>query len=234
MKDRIYLLIFCVSILTSCNIKNGTKEVSVEADLIKENKSEIKKTFNFDYGFNVEVGKEENFKTFKTYSFFELKKSGIAVYTDTSQEYEFSDKLYPIVLQTGQKTFELLFEVNDRPNKNYLKRLFIKDGKVTKTDKLPTFITKAYDLNNDGNEEYAGFWDYSEVWGESESITDYNPILYYRITTTGLQLDSLLTIERNKAIYGQFYGFDFSEKIKMPISISRKFEKEITRITNEQ
>ena len=243
MRNRLYILLTFGLILTACDVKNkqannDTKTTESKIDSLKEintlRESKTTKTLQLDFGFKVALGQEEDFKTFKTYSLFELSKSGKIVYTDTLLEYELGDKIYPITLQAGKNKFELIFEVNDRPNKNYLKRLTIKDEKVIKIDSLPTFISKATDLDKDGIKEYAGFWDYSEVWGESETKTDYNPILYYKITTTGLQLDSLLTKERNTAIYGQFHGFEFSEKTEMPISVSEKFRKELKRIANEK
>jgi len=243
MRNRLYILLTFGLILIACDVKNkqannDTKTIESKIDSLKEisstRENKTTKTLLLDFGFKVALGKEEDFKTFKTYSLFELSKSGKIIYSDTLLEYELGDKIYPITLQAGKNQFELIFEVNDRPNKNYLKRLTIKDEKVIKIDSLPTFISKATDLDKDGTKVYAGFWDYSEVWGESETKTDYNPILYYKITTTGLQLDSLLTKERNTIIYGQFHGFKFSEKIEMPISVSEKFRKELKRITNEK
>ena len=243
MRNRICILLTLGLILTACDVKNkqaiiDTKTTELKIDSLHKintlRESKTTKTIQLDFSFRVALGQEEDFKTFKTYSFFELSRSGKIVYTDTLLEYEFADKIYPITLQTGKNKFELMFEVNDRPSKNFLKRLTIKDDKVIKIDSLPTFISKATDLDKDGTKEYAGFWDFSEVWGEPISKTDYNPILYYKITTTGLQLDSLLTKERNTIIYGEFHGFDFSENIVMPISVSEKFSKELKRITNEK
>ncbi|WP_321437747.1 hypothetical protein [uncultured Bacteroides sp.] len=226
MKKNIHILLTIVFILIVCSVKGKQANNST--------KTKVTKTLLLNFGFKVSLGQEEDFKTFKTYSFFELRKNEKTIYKDTSLEYEFGDKLYPIVLQTGKNKFELLFEINDRPNKNYLKRLIIKDYRVIKTDSLPTFISKATDLDNDGIKEYAGFWDYNEIWGESETKTDYNPILYYKIKPTGLKLDSLLTKENNTKIYGEFHGFEFNEKIEMPTTVLDKFEKEIKRITDKK
>lgn len=243
MRNRIYtLLSFCL-IIIACDVKNklennvkNTTETNI--DSLKEitglPESKKTKTLQLDFGFKVILGQKENYKTFTTYSLFELSKSDKIIYIDTLDEYEFGDKTYPITLKAGKNEFELFFEVNDRPNKNYLKRLTIKDEKVIKIDSLPTFLTIATDLDKDGIKEYAGFWDYSEGYGESESRTDYNPILYFKITTTGLKLDSLLTKERNEVIYGQFYGFEFSKKTEMSISVYENFRKELNRIANEK
>ena len=193
-----------------------------------------KKTINLNYGFNVTVGQTEDFGNFTTYTFFELTRNNKIIYSDSSlTEYEFGDKLYPIVMKTGENTYELLFEINDRPNKNYLKRFFLKNDTLCKEDKLPTFISEAKDLDNDGVKEYAGFWDYAQVWGENDNLTAYNPIVYYELKNNGLQLDSILTIERNKAIYGQFNGFSFSEEKEQSTSSLKLFSKELNKIENE-
>ena len=192
------------------------------------------RTINLKYGFIVTIGQAEDFGNFTTYIYFELTKSNEIIYSDSSlTEYEFGDKLYPIVMKTGENSYELLFEINDRPNKNYLKRLSIKSDTLRKEDKLPTFITKAKDLDNDGVKEYAGFWDYAQIWGENDNLTAYNPIIYYELKNNGLQIDSILTIERNKAIYGQFYGFSFSEENEQSTNSLKLFSEELDKIENE-
>ena len=193
------------------------------------------KTFELDFDFKVTVGEEKNFGTFTTYTYFRLDKDNSTIYLDTlSNEYEFGNNLFPIVMQTGENSFELLFEINDRPSKNYLKRLFFSNNKLVEQDKLPIFEAKAQDINGDGIEEYAGYWDYAQAWGENNSLTAYNPILYYSVTKTGLKLDSVMTRKRNEVIYVEFYGFSFSEKDVQPISIVEKFERELKSIRNEQ
>lgn len=241
MKSRIFILGLTVIFLTTCNSKDKANEKPIEKDKSKtdsimrtENKvvaSNITETtIDLYYGFKANIGQSEDFETFKTYSFFELQHLDKVIYTDTLLVYEFGDKLYPIVLQTGNKKYELLFEINDRPNKNYLKRLYIENNKLIKTDKLPTFITNPSDLDGDGIKEYAGFWCYSEIWGENNELTDYNPILYYKVKSTGIELDSVLTEKKNKEIYGEFHGFNFDEKQEMSSTTNVKFDKELSRI----
>lgn len=190
-----------------------------------------KKIINLDFGFNLTIGQKEDFGNFATYTYFELTRDNNKIYVDSSlTEYEFGDNLYPLAIKTGTDSYELLFEINDRPNKNFLKRLFIKNDSVHKEDKLPTFIAKPKDFDNDGIKEFAGFWDYAQVWGENDSLTVYNPILFYKITKFGLQLDSTLTMKINKEIYGKFYGFSFSEETEQPINSMRLFNKTINEL----
>ena len=169
----------------------------------------------------------------KTYTLFILTHNNKPIYTDTSlTEYEFGDKLYPIVRAIDKETFEVFTEVNFRPGKNYLSYFKIRRDKIIDRQKLPTFISKAANLDNDDTLEYAGFWDGTETWGENNSLTGYSPIIYYEIKPDGLHIDSLLTIDKNKSIYGSFKGFEYNQKFEMPVSVKVKFNQEIERMAN--
>jgi len=232
MKKRLLILTTILTVLVSCDQK--VKEVNNESTLTTETNENIDqdlKTFKLGFDFIAAVGQEEDFEKFKTYTFFQLTRNNKTIFIDSSlTEYEFGNELFPIVLKTGDNSFELLFEINDRPSKNYLKRLIIKNNKLVGQDKLPTFETIPKDVDDNGTLEYAGYWDYPQTWGENNTKTAYNPILYYAVTKSGLQLDSVLTKERNALIYGQFYGFNFSEDIEVTIDEKAKFDLEIRYI----
>ena len=239
MTKEIIILSFLLTVLVSCNQATNKKTSnSVTSSLTTETEETTNqdlKTIKLDFDFIVSVGQEEDFEKFKTYKYFRLTRNNTPIFIDSSlAEYEFGNKLFPIIIKTSDNSFELLFEINDRPNKNYLKRLFIKDNKLVRHDKLPTFEGKPIDINKDGIKEYAGFCDYSQVWGDGNNLTAYNPILYYSVTTEGLLLDSLLTKERNEMIYEKFYGFAFSEKDEQPIKVTENFEQELKRINGGQ
>lgn len=191
----------------------------------------IQKTITLDNGFEIKVGKKEDFKEFETYALLILTHNSKQLYLDTClAEYKFADNLYPIVRQLDEETFEILVEVNDRPSKNYLLYFKVRQDKVVSTERLPTFISKASNLDTDDNLEFAGFWDWGETWGENGSLTAYNPLIYYELKPSGLSLDSTLTILKNKEIYGNFYGFEYNEKIEIRTSQTIKLDKEISRI----
>ena len=233
MQKKLLILMIGLSILIFCN-QNRKEKSNKKEIVISQGIDSDFKTFDIDFGFKVTIGKEEDFETFKTYTYFELKRNNNIIYVDRSLiDYEFGNALFPIAIQTGDNSFELLFEINNRPSKNYLNRFIIRDDKLIEQDNLPVFEAESKDINNDGIKEYSGIWHYSQIWGENNNITAYSPILYYSVTETGLQLDSTLTRERNELIYGQFYGFLFSEKYEQPISIIDKFEQELNRIRSK-
>lgn len=190
----------------------------------------IQRTIDLSNGFRVELGRETNYTNFKLYGFIRLLQNGQKVYADSSFEYEPQSSLYPLVIPAEDNSFEMLVEVNDRPNKSFLQRLFVANGKVTKTDKLPSFIAPAADLDGDGVPEYAGYWANNETWGEEKEFTDYNPIIYYSITPKGLKVNNDLTRKQNDTIFGFFHGYEYSQEIDIPVSALKKQSEEIDRI----
>jgi len=232
-KMRILILIaFCV-ILTSCNQKENITTVKSNIEEIDINKNQNLETIELGYGFIISAGQEEDFNDFKTYTLLRLTRNKEIIFSDSlNTEYEFRNKLFPLVIKTGVNDFELLLEINNRPNKNYLKRLFIQDNKLIREDKLPAFESKAIDIDNDGLKEYAGYWDYAQTWGENYELTSYNPIIYYTKTNLGFKIDSALTKKRNKKIYGKFYGFEFNDNLELPKEVITDFNKEIELFNN--
>lgn len=235
MTKKLIVLSVLFTLFLSCKLTIGSysegRFTSSKTKEKKEDGNQELKTINLGYDFIVSIGREEIFEKFKTYTYFQLTRNNKTIFVDSSlTEYEFGNGLFPIILKTNEGSYELLFEINNRRNKNYLKRLIIKNDELVKEDKLPTFVAKPIDLNHDGLKEYAGFWDYSQVWGNNNNLTAYNPILYYSVTEQGLQLDTLLTKERNEHIYGKFLGFEFSENNEQPERVIEKFNQEIKRI----
>ena len=245
MNKTILILSIFAIIASGCgqrsNKQTNTTDVS-QSEIDDINSAEIIQTrtsdfitLELDFGFKVTATVIEEFiPTLKLYEHFRLERNGNIIFSDSLLEFEFRNKLFPIVLRTGSNSFELLFEVNHRPSKNYLLRLFVSNDKLVGQDKLPTFEAKPIDINDDGIKEYAGSFNYFQRWGENYSLTTYNPILYYSVTETGLKLDSILTKQRNEIIYGQFYGFSYSEKYEIPVSVIENFEQELKLIKGER
>lgn len=187
------------------------------------------------YGFEIFAEKGEDYGDFITYSSVIIKHNQKNIYVDTSNEYEFSNTLYPLIFKISDSRFELLIEVNSRPNKNYLSLLHIQNDKVIKIDTLPTFLCKGKKLSQGNSIIYAGMWDDSEEWTDKnkQRLTVYNPIMFYKVTDHGISLDTSLTIKRNKLVYGSFKGFQYSEQTPIKVkSLGNKLNMEIRRIKN--
>jgi len=235
--ERTYLTFLIAFILTACSNGNGQKSDNssdASADSFQTTSNidkQVQKTIKLDHDFEIKVGRKEDFEKFETYTLFILIHKNKRLYIDTSlTEYEFGGKLYPIVRLLDNETFEILIEVNDRPSKNYLKYFNVHQDKIVSTEKLPTFISKASNLDMDDNLEFAGFWDWGETWGDNGTLTAYNPILYYEFKPSGIIMDSTLTISKNKEIYGDFHGFEYNEKVEIKTSETKKWDNEIDRI----
>lgn len=228
------MVFFILFVFISCK-QAGKKAERIPADTLlvktKHQEEQHLKRIDLAHGFFVLIGREEDLGEFSTYSYFELKRNQTSILVDSSlTEYVFENKLFPVLIQTSADNFQLLFEINDRPNKNYLKRFFIKNNKFFAKDMLPLFESKAMDLNDDGIKEYIGYWGYSEIYGENDEFTNYDPILYYSVKENGLFLDSILTKQRNELIYGKFYGYSFDGEVKLPVKVIENFEQELKRI----
>ncbi|CAA9271642.1 MAG: hypothetical protein AVDCRST_MAG56-3097 [uncultured Cytophagales bacterium] len=192
---------------------------------------QFRKHLQLGYGFEVKAGGYEQLGHLETYTRVVVSRNGKEVFKDSSlTEYTFSHKSYPEVMPAGPEAFELLLQVNDRPNPDYLRWVRIERNALTKTGELPLFIGEAADLDGDKALERAGYWGGGEVWGENYRLTAYNPILYYETSPGGLRLDSALTRAKNRAIYGEFHGFDFSQAIPVPAARLENFDQEVSRI----
>ncbi len=229
-----FLIILSICILLACACTSRQKNVvtskATPAELILN--KEIQKIIKLKYNFEIKAGRGEDFGTFKTYMLFILTHNNKPIYTDTSStEYEFGDKLYPLIRAIDSNTFEVLAEVNRRPGQNELSYFKIHQDKISDRQIFPIFISKAKNLDDDPALEYAGFWESGETWGQDNSLMGYSPIIYYEIKPDGLQIDSILTIAKNKSIYGAFKGFDYDAKSEMPVSTRKKFNAEIKRIS---
>jgi hypothetical protein len=196
------------------------------------------KTLELDFGFDVTIGQSEEFKGADWYDYFKLERNGNVIFISYA-DYEFGDKNYPMILQTGVDSYELLFEINSRPGNNRVKRLFVRNDKLTEEDELPIFVnSEPRDINGDGIKEYAGYkvlFEYGAYDEEAGNYTTfYNPLIYYSLTETGLKLDTLLTQQRNEIIFGHFYGLEPDYDIELPGSVVDKFAQELEIISGKQ
>ena len=220
---------------TRTSIRTGESASGVDAGLPEKKTAgpepHFQKRIPLEHGFEIKAGGYEQLGPLETYTLLVVSRNGQEVFKDSSlTEYTFGDTRYPKVRRIGQAAFELLLQVNDRPNRDYLRWLKVQPNQPVQSDRLPLFIAEAANLDQDNVLEQAGHWDGGQVWGEHNALTAYNPILYYEQSPEGLRLDSTLTRTRNKAIYGNFHGFDVGEAIPVPAARLKAFDQEVRRI----
>lgn len=157
--------------------------------------------------------KEEAFSESNTYSHIEIWIDSQKVFSDTSTtEYLFDNKNWPRARKIKNGEYVILIEMFDAPDFNKLQAWYFKNYHLIKMKVFPFFDKAPEDIDNDGIKEYSGVMHIADAYENSDSCY-YNPILYYKITNQGIDLDSTLTIRMNKKIWGEFYGFEQSEKL---------------------
>jgi len=232
------ILIFSTLLFVSfsCHEKKSnsiSKLQPVISDNIKkvsEKQIKIDTTITLDFNFKIEAGKVQDFETFKTYSWLKLtqNKNTIKTFSD-SLEFELNDQLQILKL-SGPNNFQIIFEINDRPNKNYLLIITIYNEQIVIEQKVPKFIAPPKNLDKDSNLEVAGYWNYTQTFGVKNSKTFYNPIIFYEFTDKGILIDSALTKKINTKIYGDFKGYEITDTIVIPASVLKIRSKEINKI----
>ena len=153
------------------------------------------------------------FSDFNTYSNIEIWIDMKKVFRNmTTTEYLFDNGNWPRARKLRNGEYEILIKMFDAPDFNKLQALYFKDGHLERLKIYPFFDNAPKDVDNDGIKEYSGVMHVSDVYENSDSCY-YNPTLYYKDTEQGIDLDSTLTIKMNKKIWGEFYGFEQSEKL---------------------
>jgi hypothetical protein len=144
------------------------------------------------------------------------------VYTaDSLMEFEFKDHLWPDFLKVSDTRDQILLEVNDRPNSNYILCLTVDNDIVVSSDKFHSFDYEPRDFDDDGLLEYAGY-PYT-VEGYTNDSTYYNPIQYVEKGPSGFRIDTALTRIVNIKFYGEFPGLDSKIYRKIPADTVDKY-----------
>jgi hypothetical protein len=137
------------------------------------------------------------------------------VFHDSLNEYwltNHTSNQYLKLIQCSDGNDQILIEVDERPNQNELIHLIIsKDGKLVQ-DRLPIFNWIPTDIDNDRKLELSGILTNGETIADGDTAF-YNPTMVYELTKMGLSLDSTATIEINRKIWGQFYGFKYNDSL---------------------
>jgi hypothetical protein len=142
------------------------------------------------------------------------------VFQDSLNEYwltGYSSKQFPFFLKCTNGDYQLLIEVDERPNQNELARLTVfKNGKLHQ-DRLPLFNWNPADIDNDGKLELEGVLTNGETIANGDTAF-YNPTLVYELVDNRLTLDRLATLEINQRIWGKFYGYYYNDTLLLPFN----------------
>ncbi len=196
--------------------------LSVTDLLAFQEKVGLRKNIHLTDGLEL-IGEDgENYGDFTTYSRLILKTGKHEIHIKLKgSEFELDGKLYPFYRRLKNGSLEFLITINDRPFKDKLLHLIVKDNKIIQQENLPYFENSLTINDTTKNEEFKGILDFSEAFcNECDSVC-YNPTLYYKFLETGIILDTLKTMIENKIEYGEFYGFKQNEKLRLKINKHR-------------
>lgn len=156
---------------------------------------------------------ETSFSAMNTYNEIEIWIGSHRVYKEESAtEYIFDNNIWPQARKVENGIYEVVIEVFDAPDINKLHAFYFKGNNLINTKVLPFFGSMPEDINYDGSKEFFGVMHISDAHENPDSCY-YNPVLYYKVSNSGIDLDSSLTIQMNKKIWGDFYGFEQNEII---------------------
>ena len=224
--------------LISCSQKNPSINGDIKNSSIEKSnfrKDSIPK-IELESGFKIVGYDIETYKEYGVFTSLLVKRNDKTIYHyDNIDEFKLEGiNAYLIPSKNNINQFDIVFESYSPPSKpRNIKLRIINDTIYLKTI-IPSFEAQAKNLDNDGYLEFAGYWSDFEVCGENEIVTSYNPILFFEINENGLQLDTLLTIDKNTFIYGDFFGFDFSEKKPQPATTMKRHSEIIDEIKKRQ
>lgn len=150
-------------------------------------------------------------------------KYGLTVYknnkliyaADSLMEFEFKNSKFPDYIGVSKDTSQILLEVNDRPLTNYILCLTIAKDNVISKVRMPLFENDPKDYDHDGLLEYSGYSYTTE--GYTNDSCYYNPIIFVEKGHNGFHLDNDLIKSVNSNLYGNYYGLEPDENIKLKI-----------------
>jgi hypothetical protein len=226
------IAIFSMTMLMiSCGQKDGKTEKNALVDQSKVRKggnSPMTKTL--EYGFQINGTDREYFEQYGVFTKLEVVRNGTRLFEhDYIEEFEIETLESYVFKLDGENSFELVFECTSPPSKPWLTLYRLENDKIISIKKLPSMDVKPINLDDDDLLEFAGYWNWSEVYGSDYEFISYNPLLFYEVTGEGIKIDSVLTVKTNEEIWGQFEGFEYSDKIPKDSKSARKLEEMIER-----
>ncbi len=162
-----------------------------------------------------------------------MKGESIVWEMHDSLQFEKTNVSFPKLLSLNPEEKVVFLEVCDRPKQNKVLILKLNGTKMLTWQVGPLFVGQPKNLDNDPQVEWAGMQEEPEIWEEKKQIRfPYDPMLYFQVDASGVRIDSTLTVERNKAIYGDFFGYQYSTKRSFPETVGQKMSDEWDRLVS--
>ncbi len=140
------------------------------------------------------------------------------IFRDTKKEYWLSgleSNQYPRLLECVDGSFQLLIEVDERPNQNELQLFSISKNGQIQHNEVPIFNWNPRDIDHNGKLEVMGVLTNGETIAKGDTAL-YNPTLVYELSNRCLMLDSSATIKINETIWGKFHGYYYNDSLLLP------------------
>lgn len=205
----IFQIIIVLICFTACNSKkeNSSNVITLKGDISEINLGDEIKIVVPTMG--------EKLDSCKPYTHIEIWKANKKVYQDTSEnEYRFlCNNICTKAIKLNNNRYVVLVQKFDAPDIDKTVAVYLKDDEYESERLLP--LLEAKDINNDGEKEYYGILNTIDGYSNGDSCY-YNPTLYYKITSEDICLDSILTRKKIKEVWGDFYGYEQSDKIVLP------------------
>ncbi|MBD0257394.1 MAG: hypothetical protein ICV83_16875, partial [Cytophagales bacterium] len=142
--NLLFALTVALPLIVACNAdreKNRQLEEREETARTTEKEAvsgRFQRRIGLEHGFEIKAGGYEQLGPLETYTLLVVTRHGKEVFKDSSlTEYTFGNTHYPEVRRIGQEAFELLLQVNDRPNRDYLRWVKVLRNQLVKSDSLP-------------------------------------------------------------------------------------------------
>lgn len=203
-------LVACVLIVSCSDSLEKSTQVTLNE---RPNIVEQIKTINLSQKYKLSLYLNTEFEKDSCYKTIIISKLDKLIFQSVNGKlFIVNDKSRPLLFSVGN-TDIILLEFDDRPDKNKVLALSIRNGKVERIDTIPVLDNKPLDIDDDLFLEVYGTKHLVEAYCLNCDSGYYNPTLVYKITENGVFLDTANTIKTNKEFWGDFYGFEIQNKV---------------------
>lgn len=150
------------------------------------------------------------------YSYLRVMVKGRTVFHDTSDEFYLKGQP-PHYRKLKNGLHEIVFLVSGRPNKDYLIYLVSNNETVVRKEMMAALDGNMPPFEKLEDNHFSDVFEAVEAICEKCDSMEYNPIISYAVTDSGIFMDSAATVKENAEYYGEFYGYDFNGSIHVKV-----------------